>query len=257
MLFQDSSLKVFIPCRLNSSRLPSKVLLPLSGMSILEHVYKRVISAFSSSQVFIVTCDDEIVRVSHSFGAKTILTSNLHLSGTSRVREAISQQPCEFALIVQADEPLLSPSLLLDFASHCINASDFKFSNVITPLLAASDLDNLSIVKSVHNIQNLLFLFRNNPFSSNFNSLSSFVKKVCGVYCYSASLLDRIFLLPQSPFSLCESIEQLHLLEHSVPLNFFEVDYMYPDVNTYSDYQHVEHLLSTDSTQRTIFSSYS
>ena len=90
---------------MNSTRLPSKVLLPLEGLPILQHVFLRLSSVFPPDSIFIVTCDDEIISSSQSFGCNYIKTSPDHLSGTSRVYEAISSEGCDLALIVQADEP--------------------------------------------------------------------------------------------------------------------------------------------------------
>ena len=160
-----TDLKVFIPCRLGSTRLPSKVLLPLEGLPILQHVYLRLLSVFSSDSIFIVTCDDEIISLADSFGASYIKTSDTHLSGTSRVNEAISIQKCQFALIVQADEPLLDPYTVSNFATKCLSLSNFQFSNIVSPLTSRDDLTNLSIVKCVHTLNRLIYFFRNNPFT--------------------------------------------------------------------------------------------
>lgn len=247
-----TDLKVFIPCRLSSTRLPSKVLLPLEGLPILQHVYLRLLSVFPRDSIFIVTCDDKIISLANSFGAFSIKTSSAHLSGTSRINEAISMQQCDLALIVQADEPLLDPSVVSEFANSCLNCSDFHFSNLVSPLSSCDDLINPSVVKCVHTCNRLIYFFRNNPFTSNFVDILPFTKKLNGIYCYSSDVLKTSFSSCQTSFSLTESIEQLHLLEQGFDLSFYQSSVTYPDVNTHSDYLEVSRLLSTDDYQRSI-----
>ena len=160
-------LKVFIPCRLSSTRLPSKVLRPLNGYPVLQHVYQRLSFVFSRDSIFIVTCDNEIVSFADSIGARSIITNSSHTSGTSRVNEALISEPCDLALIVQADDPLLEPSIVKDFAFKCLSLDNFQFSNIISPLSSKDDLLNASIVKCVHTLQHLIYFFRMNPFVSD------------------------------------------------------------------------------------------
>ena len=54
---------VFIPARLNSIRLPRKVLMDIHGIPMLEHVRRRVLLSSNVSDVYIATCDIEIKEV--------------------------------------------------------------------------------------------------------------------------------------------------------------------------------------------------
>jgi len=210
------------------------------------------LSVFPRESVFIVSCDDEILNCSKSFGAKYIKTSAHHQSGTSRVQEALISESCDLALIVQADEPLLDPTLVKEFATNCISIDNFQFSNIVSPLTSFSDLSNPSIVKCVHTLHRLVYFFRLNPYTSDFSEVTAYTKKLNGIYCYNSNVLQASFSTHQSNFSLTESIEQLHLLEQNYNLSFFEAFVTYPDVNTPSDYEEVRRILATDLYQRSI-----
>ena len=158
-------------------------------------MYFRLASVFPRDAIFITTCDDEIVSLAQSFGANCILTNNSHTSGTSRVNEALNFEPCDLALIVQADDPLLDPVVVRDFAAHCLLSDDFHFSNIISPLSSIDDLSNPSIVKCVHNLSRLIFFFRLNPFVTESPQLLSFTKKLNGIYCYRSEILRLLFRL--------------------------------------------------------------
>ena len=51
---------IIIPARLNSLRLPKKVLLDIQGLPMIEHIRRRALLAKNVSEVFIATCDQEI-----------------------------------------------------------------------------------------------------------------------------------------------------------------------------------------------------
>ena len=81
-----------IPTRLNSSRLPQKCLLPINGIPMIIHTYRR--SKLSKKlDELIICCDDKkILSVAKKYGAKAILTSPHHTNGTERITEAFKKQ---------------------------------------------------------------------------------------------------------------------------------------------------------------------
>ena len=78
-----------IPTRMNSSRLPNKSLLPINGIPMIVHVYKR--SKLSKKlDDLIICCDDKkILSIAKKYNIKAILTSKHHTNGTERIAEAV------------------------------------------------------------------------------------------------------------------------------------------------------------------------
>jgi CMP-2-keto-3-deoxyoctulosonic acid synthetase len=72
-----------IPARYHSQRLPGKVLLPLKGKPIIQHVYERV-QQFFGENLIVATDDMRVVEVVEGFGGKAIMTRSTHSSGTER-----------------------------------------------------------------------------------------------------------------------------------------------------------------------------
>ena len=60
------SFHVIIPARLNSSRLPGKVLKDLAGKPMIQYVYESAVQSGAQS-VTIATDDDQIAEVSKDF----------------------------------------------------------------------------------------------------------------------------------------------------------------------------------------------
>ena len=105
-----------IPARLESSRFPRKVLHNFCGTPMIEHVRLRAEkSNVFQAGVYVATCDTEIYELVKSNGGNPIMTSKSHSNGTSRVAEAIKDIDCSHVLVLQADEPLITPKIMEEF----------------------------------------------------------------------------------------------------------------------------------------------
>jgi CMP-2-keto-3-deoxyoctulosonic acid synthetase len=101
---------VIIPARLDSTRLPGKVLLKESGKYLLQHVYEQALKSKAADFAVIATDSQEVMEACSSFGAHCVLTSRQHQSGTDRVCEAAQSLGVQRIVNVQADEPLIDPA---------------------------------------------------------------------------------------------------------------------------------------------------
>jgi len=67
---------IVIPARLDSSRLPKKVLLDLKGKTVIQRVYEQCLKVKNIDGVFIATDSSEIERVCRSLTNHIILTKS-------------------------------------------------------------------------------------------------------------------------------------------------------------------------------------
>ena len=100
-----------IPARYESSRFPGKPLVDLHGKPMIQHVYERVQQVPTVGQVLVATDDERIINAVRAFGGQTCMTSPDHPTGTDRIVEVIQNQPCEWVLNVQGDEPTITPDV--------------------------------------------------------------------------------------------------------------------------------------------------
>jgi len=98
-----------IPARMGSSRFPGKPLATLHGLPMIEHVYRRARLCDQLDEVFVATCDDEIRLVAQDFGATVIMTSATHERATDRVAEAAEHFASDIVVMIQGDEPMITP----------------------------------------------------------------------------------------------------------------------------------------------------
>ena len=95
-----------IPARLESTRLPRKMLRQIAGKSLIARVYEGVRSSPLLNDVIVATDSDEIMQVCRQLGWNARMTSAKHRSGTERVREISDSVEADIYLNVQGDEPL-------------------------------------------------------------------------------------------------------------------------------------------------------
>src|ERR1041385_3121274 len=79
---------VIIPARLESTRLPNKLLLEKNGFSVLDWAISIAAYHLPLDRIILATDSKELFDVGNTWGIITVLTGKAHSNGTSRVKEA-------------------------------------------------------------------------------------------------------------------------------------------------------------------------
>lgn len=109
-----------IQARLGSERLPSKVLMPLAGRPVLEHVVRRVQRSGAFDEVVVATTDnprdDPLAEAAVSFGATVVRGSEEDV--LSRFLLAAETTGADALARITADCPLVDPDILAAMAER-------------------------------------------------------------------------------------------------------------------------------------------
>lgn len=230
------TVKIIIPARMDSARLPAKVLLPLKGIPMLEHVRRRCCEAIGNENVFVASGDSEIFDVMLDYKANIIRTNKDHINGTSRVCEAARLMQFSDVLIVQGDEPLIRVSNIKIFIKNMLQYNKLNIFCATSPLENESDLNNKDVVKCITDqAGEILFLFRKSPF---FYSSEKYARKIQGLIGFKNGSLN-LPIKSQGTVGESESIEQLILLENGLKLKAVEFLDSAPSVNTSEEYKQI------------------
>src|SRR5437667_10110974 len=127
-----------IPARYASTRFPGKPLYPIAGKALIQHVVERCRLAKSLSEVIVATDDSRIREAARKF-CRVEMTSPDHPSGTDRIAEVVGRVPCDAAVNIQGDEPLIDPRVIDVVAQALANA---PISTAATPIRDAADYEN-------------------------------------------------------------------------------------------------------------------
>ena len=239
---------VLIPARLASSRLPGKPLIDICGKPMIQHVYERALQS-KADEVLIVTDAVDIQDVAAGFGAKTVMTSAEHASGTSRLAEAASilGLPDEQIVVnVQGDEPLIPPAAI-DQLAEALTASSADMATLASPLNNHDDMQNANIVKVVTDARSEALYFSRAaiPFKRDGNQqgMADSMQHI-GLYAYRTQFLRAYQTWNETGLEKIEQLEQLRALYYGARILVSILpDHHSPGVDTIEDLEKVRELI--------------
>ena len=235
-----------IPARLQSTRLPRKVLRQIAGRPLIARVYEGVRSSPLLDEVIVATDSEEILQLCRQHGWNARMTSASHRSGTERVREISDSVAADVYLNIQGDEPMTRAehiAALLDL----MRDPDVQVGTLKTPA-AAGDINNPNAVKVVTDSSGRALYFSRATIPYDRDRASPFYFKHLGFYAYRKAALDRFCALPESSLERSERLEQLRFLENGIPIHVAETPYDTVGVDTEEDLRRAEKILSQRQT---------
>jgi 3-deoxy-manno-octulosonate cytidylyltransferase (CMP-KDO synthetase) len=210
-----------IPARLLSKRFPRKILAPLLGKPLLQHVWEKAISVPLFDSVSIALDSPETAEIASKFGARFFMTSELCESGTARVIELQKKIDADIFVNWQGDEPFIDSSMIEDLLQSChLEGADvWTLKKKIT-----SQDETLSphIVKVVTDSQGFALYFSRHPIPYARDDAKPDYFKHIGLYAYTRDALIRLSSLPPSPLEQSEKLEQLTFLYHGLKIRLHE-----------------------------------
>ena len=240
-----------IPVRMASSRFPGKPIAPLHGLPMVEHVFRRVKLCAQLDEVYVATCDDEIRDVAESFGASVIMTSTAHERATDRVAEAAEHFAADIIVMIQGDEPMITPDMI-DAALGAIRSdSSTACVNLISRIHSQQEYIDPNTIKIVSDVKGNALYFSRAPVPKvDFEQTNAkLFKQVC-VIPFRRERLREFARLSPTPLELAESIDMLRFLEHGMSVRLVETGVATHSVDTPADLQLVETLMNNDPLMR-------
>ena len=224
-----------IPARLASSRLPGKVLADLGGRPVLEHVYHRALESGADS-VVVATDTDEVADVARRFGARVVMTSSTHESGTDRIAEAATRldlAPETIVVNLQGDEPQMPPAAIAAVA-EALAAAPPAIATLALPIRTIAEFIDPNVVKVVTDTGGRALYFSRAPVpwprdlvqDATSGSVASLPepapRRHVGLYGYRVAALTTFAALPVHPLERSERLEQLRALAHGMAIHVVE-----------------------------------
>jgi 3-deoxy-manno-octulosonate cytidylyltransferase (CMP-KDO synthetase) len=236
-----------IPARLESTRLPRKVLRLIAGRPMICHVWERARQSPLLGEVMVATDAPEVMDVCRGAGIPAVLTSREHPSGTDRVWEVAQSRAADVYVNIQGDYPLLTAGHVAKLVEPFLTRPD---TQVTTLRIRATpdEVPNPNAVKVVCDAAGRALYFSRSPIPYDRDGRRPVHYKHVGLYAYRRQALEAFHRLAPSPLELAESLEQLRLLENGIPIVVAETDEPTIAVETEQELQAVEaHLASRRS----------
>ncbi len=240
-----------IPARYASSRFPGKPLADLNGKPLVYHVYLRAKQALQ--HVVVATDDKRIFEKLAELGAKVIMTSTQHRSGTERCAEALTKYSqmtninFDFVINIQGDEPLIDPEIILKLKQNLTDST--QIATLVKIETDPNIIFNPNVVKVITDYQDHAIYFSRHPipfirdiaknlWPQNFQYLTHI-----GIYAYRTDVLQKITKLKPTDLENAEKLEQLRWIYYGYKIKTITVDYQAIGVDTPEDLEFVRKLL--------------
>jgi len=238
---------VMIPARLNSTRLPNKVLLDLKGKTVLRRVYEQCLKARDIDAVYIATDSSTVQESCLDFTTNIIMTDSSHESGTDRIAQAIRDIECDVVINVQGDEPFIEPSLIEEIARSFVDPTTVMTS-AMHKIKTVKDLKNPNVVKVTRDRDNHALYFSRSIIPHHRDEWDALLNhhttipeplsffRHLGIYGYTKEFLERYSHMEQSYLERLEKLEQLRVLENGYKIKMIETSYNSIGIDTQEDY---------------------
>jgi len=239
-----------IPARYASTRFPGKVLVPIAGKSMLQHVWERASLARYLTSTIVATDDERVCEAARSFGARVRMTRADHPSGTDRAAEVASAEGAELVVNIQADEPLVDPAAIDAAILPLAHDAQILMGTLKKRIEDPREISDPHVVKVVtgHDGNALYFSRCPIPYAADEAAPPVYYKHV-GLYVYRRDFLLAYPTLRVGPLEQAERLEQLRALENGYPIRVVETEYESLGVDTPEDLERVSRFFEASMMQ--------
>ena len=236
-----------IPARMGSTRFPGKPLALILGRTMIEHVYRRAKMCALLDDVYVATCDKQIENAVKGFGGKVLMTSSAHVRASDRVAEAATHLNAEIIVMIQGDEPMITPEMIDSAVTPMLEDANIKCVNLAQQITDQAEFNDRNTIKVVINLKSDAVYFSRSPIPAiNFDGLQPIFKQVC-VIPFTRELLQEFANLAPTPLEEAESVDMLRLVEHGEQIRIVKTSTKTHAVDTLEDLILVESLMKNDS----------
>ena len=238
-----------IPVRMGSSRFPGKPLALIKGRTMVEHVFRRTaLCRRLDGGVYVATPDAEIAREVESFGGLVIMTSPAHQRASDRVAEAAESIDADIFVLIQGDEPLITPEMVDLSFQPLLHDDTIYCTNLVKRITTEEEYQDRNTIKVVMDHQGYALYFSREPIptihGNDFSSLRAY-KQVC-IIPYPKRFLLEFARTEPTALEQVESIDMLRILENGGRVKMVECTQETHAVDVPQDLEVVERLMDGD-----------
>lgn len=242
-----------IPARMAATRFPGKPLAQMLGMPMIGHCYHRTRLAPGLMTTYVATCDQPIADYVEEIGGRAVMTSPAHNRASTRTAEALeiiereTGDLVDVVVMVQGDEPLISPEAIAETLRHFDDPS-VEIVNIMSRLRtleAFSDKNNVKVVVDQNN--NALY-FSREPIPSPWKGWEHLPRYMqTGIIAFRRETLLRFNAMQETPLEQYESVDMNRVLETGGHIRMVAIDAFTIGVDTAEELAEAEICLRNDS----------
>jgi 3-deoxy-manno-octulosonate cytidylyltransferase (CMP-KDO synthetase) len=215
---------------------------------MIEHVFRRAAICDLLDAVYVATCDEEIRRVAEGFGAPVLMTSSAHERASDRVAEAAASLEADIVVMIQGDEPMITPGMIVSAVAPMIADQSVTCVNLARRIVNWEEYVDRNTIKVVMDVHGDALYFSRAPIptlDAREIERGGAFKQVC-VIPFRHDFLREFARLPQTSLERAESIDMLRVIENGGRVRMAPAEESTHAVDTAEDLRLVESLMKDD-----------
>ena len=241
----NNRVRIVIPARLASTRLPRKLLRNDTGKPLIQHTFESACKSRYGDSIVIAVDHTETASVVQSFGGVAVMTDPELPSGTDRVATVARMYPdYDLFVNVQGDEPEIDAGSIDRVIQTLQEDSTAKVATLATPIRSLSALSDPNVVKVVCDSHARALYFSRSPvpfaregYEGLLGAEPPILLHHLGIYAYRREFLQELASLAIGRLESIEKLEQLRWLESGVSIAVGITPYAPKGIDTEADYQ--------------------
>lgn len=235
-----SNTAILIPARLQSKRLPRKLLLPLGSTTVIGQCILSIRSAVPDIPIIVASGDEDILEEAKRHTVSTCRTPNEFTCGSDRIAYVAQQRSEKFLINIQADEVMVNPETI----QNLIRARHRSSSDIVSVYYSIQNEEERhrsSVVKVVLDNKNRALYFSRAaiPYHRHPEKAIPGYAHI-GMYAYTKSSLLRFAQLEPSPLENQEGLEQLRALEYGMTIEMISSPEPTISIDTPQEYKRAQ-----------------
>jgi len=216
-----------IPARFKSTRLPGKPLADIQGKPMIQWVYESAKKSDRLTELLVATDDERIAEATRGFGGSVVMTDPDLSTRADRVAQVARNRSDDILVNIQGGEPFLDPAMIDEIVDPLISDPSLSMCTSLHEVLREEDFADPNVVKVVCDLEGYGLYFSRSLIPYPRTHVDFRVFEHIGLYAYRREFLLDMAGWPQTPLEKLESLEQLRVLEHGVPLKVVETGCSY------------------------------
>ena len=205
-----------IPARLDSTRLPGKLMMDLNGSPVILFTLLNTIKTNLFDEVYVVTDSKEIYNYLIKHHKNILFSKENHVSGSDRIAEFAKDMEVDIIVNVQGDEPLIDKKSLQKLVNTFKLDKEKKIDlvSLMKVISNMEEVENPNNVKVVTDSDDFAIYFSRSPipFNTTSNPKLNYFKHI-GIYGFRKKSLVDFYNSKPTKLELIEKLEQLRYLE--------------------------------------------
>ena len=227
-----------IPARLDSTRLPGKLMMDLNGSPVILSTLLNTIKTNLFDEVYVVTDSKEIYNYLIKHHKNILFSKENHVSGSDRIAEFAKDMEVDIIVNVQGDEPLIDKKSLQKLV-NTFKLDKYKKIDLVSLMKVISnreEVENPNNVKVVTDSDDFAIYFSRSPipFNSASNPKLNYFKHI-GIYGFRKKSLVDFYNSKPTKLELIEKLEQLRYLESGKKIKMVISDFDGIGIDTMDD----------------------